>query len=282
MFSGFRYFFISLTLFFRKGNLEVSFESVPVSLGFDTCQKTFTNVDIRVVRFSFGYALGFYSAYIPFMRVPKYKEMSLLFGYSSSLETIEEDIDMDGIRILDLPSPTSNSEPVTKGYADTHYSGGGSWSQGPNGDNGDTGPHGPKGDTGSQDPKGDRGDTGPQGPKGDTGLQGPQGPKGNTGSRGPKSDTGPQGLTGSRGLTGTQGSKGDAVPQGPKGDRGDTGSQGTKEDKGETGSRGPKRSKGDTGPQGPKGDSGSGGLSSSGFTMQGTINIDRIVLLVVC
>ena len=117
--------------------------------------------------------------------------MSLLFGYSSSLETIEEDIDMDGNRILDLPSPTSNSEPVTKGYADTHYSGGGSWSQGPKGDKGDTGPHGPKGDTGSQGPKGDRGDTGPQGPKGDTGLQGPQGPKGNTGSRGPKGDTRP-------------------------------------------------------------------------------------------
>ena len=98
--------------------------------------------------------------------------MSLLFGYSSNLETIEEDIDMNGYKIIDLPSPTSNSEPVTKGYADTHYSGG----------------------SGQQGPKGDKGDIGPQGPKGDKGgigLQGPQGPKGNTGSRGPKGDTGP-------------------------------------------------------------------------------------------
>ena len=58
--------------------------------------------------------------------------MSLLFGYSPSLETISEDIDMNGNKIVDLPSPTSDSEPVTKGYADTHYSGGEGGSQGPN------------------------------------------------------------------------------------------------------------------------------------------------------
>ena len=74
--------------------------------------------------------------------------MPLLFGYSSSLETIYEDIDMNGNKILDLPSPTSNSEPVTKGYADTHYSGGGGGSQGPKGDKGDTGPQGPQGPKG--------------------------------------------------------------------------------------------------------------------------------------
>ena len=45
--------------------------------------------------------------------------MSLLFEYSSNMETIEEDIDMNGNKIIDLPSPTSDSEPVTKGYADT-------------------------------------------------------------------------------------------------------------------------------------------------------------------
>ena len=50
--------------------------------------------------------------------------MALLFGYSSGLETIEEDINMNGYKITDLSSPTSGSEPVTKGYADTHYSGG--------------------------------------------------------------------------------------------------------------------------------------------------------------
>ena len=167
---------------------------------------------------------------------------------------------MNGNKIIDLPSPTTNSEPVTKGYADTHYSGGSG--QGPKGDKGD---QSPKGDTGPQEPKGDQGPqgrhgfngpmgqrrpTGPQGrqgPKGDTRPQGPQGPKGNTGSRGPKGDTGPQGVTGSRGLTG---SKGDTGAQGPKGD---------------------------TGPQGPKGDrgdTGSGGLSNAGFTMHSGINMN--------
>ena len=35
--------------------------------------------------------------------------MSLLFGYASDLELIQEDVDMDGNKIVDLP------EPVTKG-----------------------------------------------------------------------------------------------------------------------------------------------------------------------
>ena len=34
-----------------------------------------------------------------------------MFGYSSGLTTIEEDIDMNGNRIVDLLSPTSKSEP---------------------------------------------------------------------------------------------------------------------------------------------------------------------------
>ena len=72
--------------------------------------------------------------------------MALLFGYSSGLNSIEEDIDMNGNRIIGLPSPSIDSEPVTKGYADTHYSGGGGVSQGPQGPKGDTGPQGPKGD----------------------------------------------------------------------------------------------------------------------------------------
>ena len=38
--------------------------------------------------------------------------MALLFEYSSSIQ--EEDIDLDGNRIVDLPSPTSLTEPVTK------------------------------------------------------------------------------------------------------------------------------------------------------------------------
>ena len=40
--------------------------------------------------------------------------MSLLFGYASDLEVIQEDVDMDGNRIVDLPEPTTDSEPVTK------------------------------------------------------------------------------------------------------------------------------------------------------------------------
>ena len=43
--------------------------------------------------------------------------MSLLFGYASDLELVEQNVDMDGNRIFDHPDPTENSEPVTKGYA---------------------------------------------------------------------------------------------------------------------------------------------------------------------
>ena len=60
--------------------------------------------------------------------------MSLLFGHASDLELVEENVDMDGNRIFDLPSPTArkDSEPVTKGYADKHCLGGDA--QGPKGD----------------------------------------------------------------------------------------------------------------------------------------------------
>ena len=88
--------------------------------------------------------------------------MSLLFGYSSGLDVIEEDLDMSGNRIIDLPDPVTGLEPVTKSYADTHYYGGGG-GRGPKADQGD---QGPKNDQGDQGPKGDQGD---QGPKGDPG-----------------------------------------------------------------------------------------------------------------
>ena len=78
--------------------------------------------------------------------------MSLNLCYSPRVGRIKNDIKMNGHKILDLPSPTSDSEPVTKSNADTHYSGGGGQS-GPKGDKGDVGPQGPKGDTGSQGPK---------------------------------------------------------------------------------------------------------------------------------
>ena len=253
--------------------------------------------------------------------------MSLLFGYSSEVQ--EGDLDMDNHKIINLPDPSTGSEPVTKGYADTHYSGGGGQrgpkgGTGPKGDTGqqgpkdDTGTQGPKGNTGAQGPKGDKGDqrlkggTGAQGRKGDKGDTGPQGPKGDKGgqgsggsSKGDKGDTGPQGPKGDKGDTGPQGPKGDqgdtgpqgpkgdkgnTGAQGPKGDQGDTGPQGSKGDKGNTGAQGPKGDKGDTGSQGPKGDKGntgskgetgnqgppgSGGLSDTGFTMQGNINMNN-------
>ena len=73
--------------------------------------------------------------------------MSLLFGYSSGLESIEKDIDMNGNRVINLPF-TIDSEPVIKCYTDTHYSGRGGGSQGPQGPQGIQGLQGPKGDQG--------------------------------------------------------------------------------------------------------------------------------------
>ena len=132
--------------------------------------------------------------------------MSLLFGYSSSLETVEEDIDMQRNRVINLSDPATGHESVTKQYADTHYSGG-------------------------------SGQRGPRGLKGDQGDQGPRGDQGNQGLQGLKGDQGDQGLQGLKGYQGNQG------PRGLKGDKGDRSLPG------------------------------SGGLSASGFTMQGNINM---------
>ena len=236
--------------------------------------------------------------------------MSLLFGYASDLELVEENVDMDGNRIFDLPDPTEGSEPVTKGYADKHYSGGG-------GDKGDTGPQCPKGDKGDTGPQGPQGPAGPQGLQGPAGLQGPQrqtglkghkgdtgprGPKGDKGDPGPKGDKGDPGLGGLRGLqgppglTGPRGRKGDKGDTGSKGDKGDLGQQGPEgpqglqgpeEDKGDvgfdgprglqgmqdlTGPRGRKGDKDDKGDKGDKGDTGAG-FTTSGVTMSGNIDI---------
>ena len=75
---------------------------------------------------------------------------------------LSEDLHMNGHRIEGLPSPILNDEPVTKSYAETHYS------------NSST-QQGPKGDQGIQGPKGDQGI---QGPKGDQGVRGPKGDQG--------------------------------------------------------------------------------------------------------
>ena len=47
-------------------------------------------------------------------------KIALAYGYSENV--FSQDIDMNGHRIINLPDPKSNSEPVTKSYADTHYS----------------------------------------------------------------------------------------------------------------------------------------------------------------
>ena len=201
----------------------------------------------------------------------------------------KNDIKMNGHKILDLP--TSDSEPVMKGYADTDYSsGGGGGQRGPKGDKGDTGdagkqgeigltgPKGDKGDTGSQGPKGDKGDkgdTGDAGKQGEIGLTGPKGDKGDTGSQGPKGDTGAQGPKGDKGDVGNTGLRG------PKGQKGDVGNKGITGDPGRVGPVGPRGLQGPqglTGPRGRKGDKGDKGdvglgFTSSGVTMSGNIDM---------
>ena len=88
--------------------------------------------------------------------------MSLLFGYSYGLESIEKDIDMNGNRFINLPF-TIDSELVIKCYTDTHYSGRGGGSQGPQGPKVDPGPQGSKGDPGPQGIQGLQGSKGDQG-----------------------------------------------------------------------------------------------------------------------
>ena len=166
--------------------------------------------------------------------------MSLLFGYSSDIQ--EEDLDMNNNKIINLPNPSTGSEPVTKSYADTHYSSGGGSSKGP------------KGSSGPQGPRGLKGSPGPQGPRG---LKGSPGRDGSQGSPGPQ---GPRGLKGSPGRGGSQGSPG---PQGPRGLKGSPGRDGSQEPRGLKGSPGRDRSQGSPGPQGPRGLKGSPGRDGS-------------------
>ena len=84
--------------------------------------------------------------------------MSLSYRYEF---TVDSDINMSDHKIFNLPNLNSVTEPVTKGYADTHDSGGSGC--GPRGDKEDAGRQGPRGNKG---PKDDKGDTGQQRPKG--------------------------------------------------------------------------------------------------------------------
>ena len=80
--------------------------------------------------------------------------MSLSYGYEF---TVDSDINISDHKIFHLPNLNSATEPVTKGYADTHYSGGSGG--GPKGDKEEAAPQGPRENKG---PKGDKGDTGQQ------------------------------------------------------------------------------------------------------------------------
>ena len=97
--------------------------------------------------------------------------MALAYGFSTTEVNSNKDFE-NHFRILNLPDPTTDDQPVTKGYADTHYSGGGG---------GGTGPQGPQG------PRGLRVAPGPRGPQGVRGVEGPEGPEG---PQGPQGDTG--------------------------------------------------------------------------------------------
>ena len=52
------------------------------------------------------------------------KVMALFFCYANKRFGVSGDLDIKNYKITNLPNPTTNSEPVTKSYADTHYSSG--------------------------------------------------------------------------------------------------------------------------------------------------------------
>ena len=98
--------------------------------------------------------------------------MALAYGFSKS--EVDSDKDFENqFRILGLPDPTTDDQPVTKGYADTHYSGGGG--SGGRGPQGLQGPEGPQGQQGMQGPQGLLGPILPRGRKEEKGDQGDQG-----------------------------------------------------------------------------------------------------------
>lgn len=109
---------------------------------------------------------------------------------------MEAELDMNSNRIINLPEPVSDHEPLR--YGDRHLI------------IGPTGPTGPS--------------TGVPGPTGPTGADGPTGPTGPTGATGaastvtgPTGPTGPQGIQGDSGPTGPTGPTGAIGPTGPGG-----------------------------------------------------------------
>ena len=61
--------------------------------------------------------------------------MALAYGFDKSVVNSNKDFE-NHFRILNLSDPTTDDQPVTNGYADTHYSGGGG--------GGGVGPQGPQ------------------------------------------------------------------------------------------------------------------------------------------
>ena len=73
--------------------------------------------------------------------------MALAYGYSKTEVNSNKDFE-NQFRIFNLSDPTTDDQPVTKRYADTHYSSGGG------GGGGRTDPQGPQGPDGPQGPEG--------------------------------------------------------------------------------------------------------------------------------
>ena len=86
--------------------------------------------------------------------------MALAYGFDKSVVNSNRDFE-NHFRILNLPDPTTDDQPVTKGYADTHYSGGGGVE-----------PTGPQGLEGIQGARGLRSPPGCRGPQGSRGARG--------------------------------------------------------------------------------------------------------------
>ena len=120
--------------------------------------------------------------------------MALAYGYKGEQFVVKGDLNMNDHRITNVPNPCENSERVTKGYVEVHYS----TNQGHQVPHAPRGAQGPKGAVGGQGPTGDVGPKVPQALKDDVA---PQGPKGDVGAQGPKGDAGPQGPQGLGGAT---------------------------------------------------------------------------------
>lgn len=135
----------------------------------------------------------------------------VLFRYNPTDDAnqMREALDMNGQRIINLPPPVSDHEPVRKWDLDNY-----------------PGVPGPQGEQGVPGPQGPEGQMGPQGIQGIQGIQGPEGPKGDQGDMGLQGPQGIQGVKGDQGIQGLKGDTGDIGPMGPQGPQGEMGPMG--------------------------------------------------------